>query len=204
MRLKILTILIASLAWSATVLAEGNVMFEQANSLYHSKNYDSAAKLYTQLVQSGFASDDLFYNMGNAFYKSGKVGWAIWSYRKSMEIRWAIIALLSFIAFLAQLYVRLIRKKRLSPIIGNLLLGIFLLCAFLMFIQYYNGIHHYEAVVVERVFFESEGSSEPEKIPEGTEIKIVDKEPANKKGYVLIQLSDLREGYVSKKGIKRI
>jgi hypothetical protein len=117
---------------------------------------------------------------------------------------WAIIALLSFIAFLAQLYVRLIRKKRLSPIIGNLLLGIFLLCAFLMFIQYYNGIHHYEAVVVERVFFESEGSSEPEKIPEGTEIKIVDKEPANKKGYVLIQLSDLREGYVSKKGIKRI
>ncbi len=71
----------------ASANAEGNIMFEKANALYHSKNYDSSAKLYMQLVQNGYSSDDLYYNMGNAFYQVGKTGWAIWSYRKSMAIK---------------------------------------------------------------------------------------------------------------------
>jgi len=247
MKLKHLFLVLLSFTACQTAKAGGNVMFEQANALYHSKNYDSAAKLYTQLIQNGYSSDDLYYNMGNAFYKAGKVGWAIWSYRKSMAIQctkntldnyrlakkqiknpllirkeifflhwwqslyslltvngWAIFALVCFIFFLLHMYFRLVRKKNWSPTVGYLFLILFLLSAFLMFIQYHNKINHYEAVIVERTPFESENVVDKELIPEGSEIIIVDKDPSNKEGRVLVKLSDLREGFVAKRALKRL
>ncbi len=247
MSLKQLFLLLVFITAGIQSRAEGNVMFEQANALYHSKNYDSAAQLYTQLVQNGYCSDDLYYNMGNAFYKAGKVGWAIWSYRKSMAINctkntldnyrlakkqiknplleqkeifflhwwqslyslltvngWSVFALISFIIFLVHMYFRLVRKMNLSAMLGYFFLGLFLLSVFLMFIQYYNSINHYEAVVVDRTYFEGEQAQEQERLPEGSEVKIVDKEPGDKKGQVLVKLSDLREGFVSKQALKKL
>jgi len=246
MRLKCWTILLLSFA-ALHARADGNVMFEQANALYHSKNYDSAAKLYTQLIQNGFGSDDLYYNMGNAFYRSGKIGWAIWSYKKSIahqctqnaldnyrlakrQIKnplleqdeiffiswwrsfyslfsvnaWAILAFVFFSICLFTLYWRLIRKKRLPAWVTYLFFAQFLLCIFLMFIQYHNSIQHYKAVVVESTFFESAHSSETERIPEGSEIRMLDNEPDSNSTKVFVQLSDLREGYIAKKTLKRL
>jgi len=245
--MKRLFLISSLILFALAAKAEGNLMFEQANALYHSNNYDSAAKLYTRLVQNGYGSDDLFYNMGNAFYKSGKIGWAIWSYKKSMRIKcqkntldnyflakkkiknplieqddiffikwwqslyslfsvnvWAIIAFIAFIIFLITMYLRLVKNKRLAPLLSYLFLGIFLLSAFLMFIQYYNAINHYEAVVVDNAFFESASNQVRERIPEGSEVKMLDNEPEKRDGQVMVKLSDLREGYLPKEAIKRL
>lgn len=67
-------------------LAQGNLMFEKANELYHNKNYDSAQALYSKLLANGFCSADLYYNAGNAYYRTGKIGLSIWAYKKSMAI----------------------------------------------------------------------------------------------------------------------
>lgn len=244
---RAIVILICISIISCTARADGNLMFEQANALYHSKNYDSAAKLYTQLVQNGYCSDDLYYNMGNAFYRSKKIGWAIWSYRKSMDIEcdkyaldnyklakgqiknplleqneifflrwwrsvyslftvngWAIFALSSFVVYLILTYLSLFRKKRINLGIRYTFLALFLSSFFFMFIKYYNNVNHYEAVLVDAAYFNQIGLKDREKVPEGSEIRILDKEPKGKKGQVLVKLSDLREGFIPKQAVKRL
>ena len=64
--------------------AESNMMFEKANQLYHNKLYDSASALYTQLINDGYETPDLYYNAGNSFYRTEKIGLAIWCYKKAL------------------------------------------------------------------------------------------------------------------------
>ena len=78
----ILSVLFAAL----NVSAEENLMFNKANQLYHNKNYDSAAKLYQQMIHDGYCHPDLYYNAGNAFYRTHEIGMAIWCYRKAQTI----------------------------------------------------------------------------------------------------------------------
>lgn len=66
--------------------AESNMMFEKANQLYHNKLYDSASELYTQLINDGYETPDLYYNAGNSFYRTEKIGLAVWCYKKALQL----------------------------------------------------------------------------------------------------------------------
>lgn len=66
--------------------AHNNLMFDKANQLYHNKLYDSAASLYQQMINDGYCHPDLYYNAGNAYYRSNQVGLSIWCYRKAQLI----------------------------------------------------------------------------------------------------------------------
>ncbi len=67
--------------------AENNIMYDKANQLYHNKNYDSAAQLYQQMLNDGYCHADLYYNAGNAYYRLNKIGLAIWSYEKALQLQ---------------------------------------------------------------------------------------------------------------------
>lgn len=226
--------------------ADGNIMFEQANALYHSKNYDSAAMMYTQLVESGYSSDDLYYNMGNAFYKAQKVGWAIWSYKKAMQINcnqnaidnyrlaklqikkpilvqkeifflrwwkslyslftvnaWAVIALVSFIIFLLIFYMQVVKKNGIPSFLRFTFLSVFLTALLLMFVRYSNEINHYEGVLIDSATFESKAGGQKDRIPEGSEVRVIENElDGDDASKLLVKLSDLREGYIPKNTMK--
>lgn len=66
---------------------ETNLMFEKANQLYHNKQYTEAAELYNQLLQDGYDNHELYYNLGNAYYKSKDIGMAVWCYEQALRIR---------------------------------------------------------------------------------------------------------------------
>lgn len=66
--------------------ADNNIMFENANELYHNKNYDSAAQLYQQMINDGYCHADLYYNAGNAYYRANKTGMAVWCFRKALQL----------------------------------------------------------------------------------------------------------------------
>lgn len=66
--------------------AESNMMFDNANQMYRNKMYDSAASLYQQILDDGFVSADLYYNAGNAYYRTNKIGMAIWCYKKALQL----------------------------------------------------------------------------------------------------------------------
>lgn len=55
--------------------------FEQANKLYEQSKYSEAAAAYGKVTKAGKVSAPLYFNLGNALFKSGQIGHAIISYR---------------------------------------------------------------------------------------------------------------------------
>ncbi|MBS0025943.1 tetratricopeptide repeat protein [Chitinophaga sp. 22321] len=60
--------------------------FEQANVLFSQSKYTEAARTYQQLLDEGHTQKALFFNAGNAWYKAGKTGQAIYSYEKALQL----------------------------------------------------------------------------------------------------------------------
>jgi tetratricopeptide (TPR) repeat protein len=60
--------------------------FEQANKLYEEGRYTAAAESYEAIVSSGQVSAPLFFNLGNASFKNGRLGRAIYSYRRARAL----------------------------------------------------------------------------------------------------------------------
>jgi tetratricopeptide (TPR) repeat protein len=56
--------------------------YNQGNQLYARKDYAAAARAYQQALQTG-PSADVCYNLGNALFKSGRIGPAIVQYRRA-------------------------------------------------------------------------------------------------------------------------
>jgi tetratricopeptide (TPR) repeat protein len=57
-----------------------------ASQLYETGNYNQAVQAYRQLADQGFSDSALFYNLGNAYYKSGDPGRAILNYRRAQQL----------------------------------------------------------------------------------------------------------------------
>jgi tetratricopeptide (TPR) repeat protein len=60
--------------------------FAQANRFYEQKDYDSAVRLYTSMVEQGAESADVYYNLGNAYFKKGDVGHAVVNYLRAKRL----------------------------------------------------------------------------------------------------------------------
>jgi tetratricopeptide (TPR) repeat protein len=69
---------------SVVQLCYGETTWERANAAYQSSKYDEAKVDYLQLVGSGHYSADLFYNLGNAWFKLGDQGRAILNYQRAL------------------------------------------------------------------------------------------------------------------------
>ncbi len=76
---------------AATLFALGagafNASFDRANSAYNEGDYVTAVNLYEQLVTDGVAQPDLFYNLGNAYYRLNRLGPAIANYQRALHLR---------------------------------------------------------------------------------------------------------------------
>lgn len=48
-------------------------IFESANNYYSNGDYNSAVKLYLQIVDSGYENPSLYYNLGNSHYKLNNI-----------------------------------------------------------------------------------------------------------------------------------
>src|SRR6266511_3325281 len=55
--------------------------FEQANKYYEQSNFTEAAAAYARMIDGGHVSPALYFNLGNALFKSGQIGRAIFNYR---------------------------------------------------------------------------------------------------------------------------
>ncbi len=57
--------------------------FSEANSLYRHNQYDAALAEYEKILDSGLENGNLYYNMGNCYFKKGELGRAILSYERA-------------------------------------------------------------------------------------------------------------------------
>jgi hypothetical protein len=59
---------------------------KQANDLYAKGNYADAAKLYEKILSTEGVAPELYYNLGNAYYKSSETGKSILNYERAIRL----------------------------------------------------------------------------------------------------------------------
>ncbi|MES2457981.1 MAG: SH3 domain-containing protein [Bacteroidota bacterium] len=62
------------------------IEFKKANQLYAKLNYKDAASIYQQMLKTGHLSADIYYNLGNSYYKLGEIPEAILNYEKAYKL----------------------------------------------------------------------------------------------------------------------
>lgn len=62
------------------------VFFAGANEDYARGDYERAAQSYEKLITAGLENKDLYYNLGNTFYRIGDLGRAVLFYEKALRM----------------------------------------------------------------------------------------------------------------------
>lgn len=78
-----LSSLSCSIAGQREDMAQGEAA-ERANQLYQEGEYVGAIEAYEAILDAGFESGDLHYNLGNAYFKSGDLGRSILSWERAL------------------------------------------------------------------------------------------------------------------------
>ncbi|MDR2384075.1 MAG: tetratricopeptide repeat protein [Tannerella sp.] len=60
---------------------------KEAEKTYSEGQYDKAAEIYESLLKNYGNSGELFYNLGNAYYKAGKIAPAVLNYERALLIK---------------------------------------------------------------------------------------------------------------------
>ena len=65
-------------------LAQSNVAFEQGNTLYNEGKYQQAISIYESILDNGQHSAEMYYNLGNAYYKLNSIAPSIYYFEKAL------------------------------------------------------------------------------------------------------------------------
>jgi len=63
-----------------------DAQFEQANQAYEKANYNFAIEQYESILADGKYAPEIHYNLGNAYFKTGKLGKAILQYERTLRL----------------------------------------------------------------------------------------------------------------------
>ncbi len=80
---KYILILLLALPHFLPAQENNEQLWEKANAFFTTEEYQQAATIYEQILQSGEESAKLYFNLGNAYYKSGDVNRAILNYERA-------------------------------------------------------------------------------------------------------------------------
>lgn len=68
----------------STVMA--NDSFKLANKLYDEQKYEEAIEQYELLIKEGKIATDVYYNLGNAYFKNNEIAAAILNYERALKL----------------------------------------------------------------------------------------------------------------------
>ena len=60
-------------------------LMQRANKYYQNNQFEQTADTYKEILSRGFESGALYYNLGNAYFKNNKLGFAIYYYEKGLK-----------------------------------------------------------------------------------------------------------------------
>jgi tetratricopeptide (TPR) repeat protein len=66
--------------------ASSDSVFSNANKLYQDGRYEDAILAYESVINSGYESATLYYNLGNSYFRSNKLGNARLYYEKALKL----------------------------------------------------------------------------------------------------------------------
>jgi tetratricopeptide (TPR) repeat protein len=72
---------------SLLIFANGQQqLVDSAANFYAASQYEKAIAAYQQVIENGYESAELYYNLGNAYYKSNKIPLAITNYERALKL----------------------------------------------------------------------------------------------------------------------
>ena len=66
--------------------SESDDLMKQGNQFYQDRQYEKAIDTYQKIITMGYVGTSLYYNLGNSYYRDGKIGYAILYYEKALEL----------------------------------------------------------------------------------------------------------------------
>jgi len=61
-------------------------LFEQGNKAFMDQEYTVAVEKYEKLIQTGNVAAEVYYNLGNAYYKTGNIASSILNYERALRL----------------------------------------------------------------------------------------------------------------------
>lgn len=65
---------------------EAALQFDQANQLYRNGEFQKAASMYEQIVKNGYGSPELYFNLGNSYFKLKNIPASILNYERAKRL----------------------------------------------------------------------------------------------------------------------
>ncbi len=82
--MKYFFIILLMNSYGFSELADG--IYIEANKALIAENYNDAIVKYESILDDGYESVELYYNLGNAYYRSEQLGKSIWAYANALDI----------------------------------------------------------------------------------------------------------------------
>ena len=60
--------------------------FYNANNYYNNSKYLESIKIYESILAEGWESSNLYYNLGNSYFRQNQIGQSIWAYNKALKM----------------------------------------------------------------------------------------------------------------------
>jgi tetratricopeptide (TPR) repeat protein len=88
MNFRILNIIILTAAFFSTLFASADALktYHEANIAYQKLDYPKSIQLYEDLIKNKSESIEIYYNLGNAYFKSGDFSKAILNYERAARL----------------------------------------------------------------------------------------------------------------------
>ena len=137
--------------------------FEKGNALYQKGQYEQAIQAYESVLDSRQQSADLYFNLGNCYYKLNKVAPSIYNYEKALVLATEDVDITNNLKFAQKLTIDEVKEvpkvgfaKLLHDFTGmyhyNTWAWISIVFG-LMFLGFFIGYYFSLAAVLKRIFF---------------------------------------------------
>lgn len=80
------TLIVGVLSINGLTAANVDALMVDANKNYSDGKFEDAVKAYESIVKQGYQSDILYYNLGNAYYKTKNISAAILNYERALVL----------------------------------------------------------------------------------------------------------------------
>ena len=86
-KLKVIPILsLVFLLFTGVYAQQPRQLFQKANQAYQNQNFQQAIELYQNILGQGYQATEIYYNLGNAFFRLNNLGQAILNYEKALKL----------------------------------------------------------------------------------------------------------------------
>lgn len=82
--MKQFTVLILFMYFYGVSAQSNEILFAQANKHYNSGEFQAALEMYESIVNDGLHSAEVYFNMGNTYYKMNRTAPAIYNFEKAL------------------------------------------------------------------------------------------------------------------------